>query len=251
MLPKYSLSRLSKRIQSSSTPPLPVLTLSRDDTVGTLLRQIRERLGLLNDQKFRCYRLPLEYRLPLANSADEFPPQGTLDIEGLEDSAFEPVAPETQSAVTLYEAQLNDPITRLLIEVQEDDQWLRTADADSNTALLATATAEPPVPQLGGSNSFFNKAAFGSAPKTSAPKTNILQPRKANGLTALAESDPKKRSTSPHLLSSMSNMGKHFTRSSTGSGKTKGVTGLSNLGNTCVSTACTKLLPLLTSSYSS
>lgn len=176
--------------------------LSQANTLSDFRQAVWHQFAKPPSSPFRAYRLE--------NASH----QGFVKVDDLLADRAELIAHQSD-ATTLMDAQL-DESTRIAIEWQNEGVWL---------------VAEPPVPivaaqpNFGGGGNYFDRfsSSNGNAPAI-------------NQLTAMKSGDNISRSRSPKPAEGglINRLSAPFTRSSS-SGKTIGVTGLGNLGNTCVS----------------
>ncbi|KAM0750823.1 UCH-domain-containing protein [Meredithblackwellia eburnea MCA 4105] len=237
--PEFSIFLLlpadsSVSVSIPTDPRPPRISVSSGDTIEDLSKQAAAALNL--SRPTRLWRLPAPSDHLLADTEGDQPGAfifpDKLNEDGVELISF--AEPKT----TLSDALLNEEHVGLAIEQQtEDGKWLVDAEALAAKRGAASegngaADAQPAAPLFSGGNSFFNSME---------QRTNVLTPRynnssqRASPSAALAAKGvpiqvPSNQPQSNSLFSGITNA---LRSKSAGRAGQKGVTGLTNLGNTC------------------
>ena len=128
-------------------------------------------------------------------------------------ASFEKLS-DLQGSSKLYEVGLDEPDVFLAVEVQDDDEkWL------VEDGVAAEQLAQPTKPNFGG-------GPFSSKPTTHNPTVKYKSRDGAPSISVTSSAVPSAPTAGPSRMT---------TRSQTGaSSRQPGLTGLNNLGNTCV-----------------
>ncbi|SCV70333.1 BQ2448_1727 [Microbotryum intermedium] len=225
VLPSESLATNVSIPIAESTP---TLSLSSGSTVRELKELCAIQYGLSSGRESRLWRLPTDEEVGLAAPLLDGP--GHIFAEKLSRVAQAGHSVEliergeVSGATSLNDAMLTDEMTRLAIEQQnEDGKWLvdETSILASSSASLQSSVDDKKKPMFG--TQFFDRFAV-----------NQLVPRHKNGVERAATSNHSNLASSGSGGGLLASFGGALTRSksNTRSGQ-RGLTGLTNLGNTC------------------
>ncbi|GAA96769.1 hypothetical protein E5Q_03440 [Mixia osmundae IAM 14324] len=196
-------------------------SLSAASTVQTLVDFARRAYSLSATQKLRFWRLLPDSARSSAASLATLMTGAELVGDGL-DGVLEPEE-------NLLNATLAERWTPLAVEVAHDNgAWVLPTDSEGVLQLASSLPTSQPV--LAGSRGFFSTSAFptSSGPTASTSQINsLVAKRNTHGMTSSRDSSPagteEKLGITARLLRSHA----------ASTGRSRGLTGLGNLGNTC------------------
>ncbi|KAK4705241.1 hypothetical protein P7C70_g972, partial [Phenoliferia sp. Uapishka_3] len=209
LLPSETTSSVSIPTEPQSPPRL---SLSSGETVTELRTQASASLNLT--RQTRLWRLA-------DSSVTDLDTPAFVFADKVKEEGAELVDP-TDSQATIDEALLNEPHVRIAVEQMSAlGNWI----VDAEAIAVAKAAAPPPSPAAVPKKSLFGGGFFNTM-----EKTNSLTPKykdKENGKAVAGSSGSGSNSLFGNIAGALTRS-KSNTR-----GAQRGLTGLSNLGNTC------------------
>jgi hypothetical protein len=211
---------------------LPEHAITVQFSVGQTLAELRARaravFNLPEDAPIRLFRLPLDSDIMEPNAQLGALRSSRVYAHRIDPTKHEQAAVESDNTL-LSQSALDEPVIELGVDApDEEGNWAVRLPLGAPEPATADTTA-PAALRFDSDKAFFNQGTFSSSSTASRPTAalklpvNELQVRKTTG------SASGRRSPSP-----FGGFGRNGTSSTRSFVRTKGLTGLNNLGNTCV-----------------